>query len=279
MHSLTAFFENRGHAEAARAKLRQAGVPDANLSVSPEVSGQDAEAETGFWAKLKDVFGAEPDHPRYREGLRRGVVMIVVHVEDERVGRACGILDEHGAIDMDEREQQWRREGWTGAGPTAGVQDRSRPSSSRVRVHAWAGREKGRLTPYLRGETPVAPELREGSMADHPENGQERLSPYLRGEYSVATDLREGSMADSPADELTAGLSAKLVADMEVLGADGQHVGVIDHIEGASIELKKDDPAAHGRHHFIPLDWVASVDRAARLKLSAPDAWSRWTAA
>jgi hypothetical protein len=75
-----------------------------------------------------------------------------------------------------------------------------------------------------------------------------------------------------------AGVSG-LSENMEVLGADGQHVGVIDHIEGASIELKKDDPAAHGEHHWIPLEWVASVDTAARLKLSSTDAWSQWTAA
>jgi len=107
------------------------------------------------------------------------------------------------------------------------------------------------------------------------------LSPYLRGERPVAAEMRQCSMAarEDAGAGLASSLSTKLAENMEVLGADGQHVGVIDHIEGASIELKKDDPAAHGRHHFIPLDWVVSVDRAARLNLSAADAWNRWTAA
>jgi hypothetical protein len=37
---------------------------------------------------------------------------------------------------------------------------------------------------------------------------------------------------------------------------DGQF-GIVDHVEGASIKLKKDDS---GQHHFIPLSWVTKVD-------------------
>jgi hypothetical protein len=48
---------------------------------------------------------------------------------------------------------------------------------------------------------------------------------------------------------------------MEVKGADGQHVGVVDHMEGADkIKLTKNDPSAGGHHHLIPLAWVDRVD-------------------
>lgn len=42
-----------------------------------------------------------------------------------------------------------------------------------------------------------------------------------------------------------------------VCSKDGQF-GVVDHIEGKdSIKLKKDET---GKHHFIPVSWVTTVD-------------------
>jgi short-subunit dehydrogenase len=45
---------------------------------------------------------------------------------------------------------------------------------------------------------------------------------------------------------------------MEVVGADGQHVGTVDRLEYGEIKLtRKDSP--DGKHHLIPLDMVESV--------------------
>ena len=53
---------------------------------------------------------------------------------------------------------------------------------------------------------------------------------------------------------------------MEVIGADGVHVGTVDHVEGDRIKLtKKDSGMAHeGHHHYIPLGLVAAVRTGAR---------------
>jgi len=65
-------------------------------------------------------------------------------------------------------------------------------------------------------------------------------------------------------------------AHMEVLGADGQHVGTVDHLEGSNrIKLTKSD-SGDGKHHFIPLDWVDHVDAHVHLKKSSRDATSQW---
>ena len=64
---------------------------------------------------------------------------------------------------------------------------------------------------------------------------------------------------------------------MEVLGSDGKHVGIVDHLEGAArIKLAKDDPKAGGRHHFIPLDWVDRVDAHVHLNKPSRDAMAEW---
>jgi hypothetical protein len=49
---------------------------------------------------------------------------------------------------------------------------------------------------------------------------------------------------------------------MEVIGADGVHLGLVDKIEGHRIKLTKRD-SGHGHedhHHYIPLGLVAEVE-------------------
>ena len=57
----------------------------------------------------------------------------------------------------------------------------------------------------------------------------------------------------------------------EVTGADGVHVGTVDHVDGDRIKLTRKDEA-HGQskdhHHYLPLAGVASVD-GGKLCLSA----------
>lgn len=63
---------------------------------------------------------------------------------------------------------------------------------------------------------------------------------------------------------------------MEVVGSDGSHVGVVDKVEGHTIKLAKSDQQANGMHHWIPTDWVASVDRTVHLNKSRDDAVRQW---
>jgi hypothetical protein len=64
---------------------------------------------------------------------------------------------------------------------------------------------------------------------------------------------------------------------MQVLGSDGQHVGVVDRVEGGKhIKLTRSDPAADGLHHVIPLEWVERVDQAVHLKKSSHEAKREW---
>ena len=49
---------------------------------------------------------------------------------------------------------------------------------------------------------------------------------------------------------------------MEVIGADGVHIGTVDKVEGERIKLtKKDSGMAHtDHHHFLPGGLVAAVE-------------------
>lgn len=57
----------------------------------------------------------------------------------------------------------------------------------------------------------------------------------------------------------------------EVIGADGVHVGTVDHVEGDRIKLTKKDSGEgshRGHHHFIPLSLVADIE-GDKVRLSA----------
>ena len=67
---------------------------------------------------------------------------------------------------------------------------------------------------------------------------------------------------------------------MEVIAADGEHVGIVDHLEGsAKIKLTKTDPKAGGKHHFIPVGWIDHVDSHVHLNKPAKDVVKEWQAA
>lgn len=63
----------------------------------------------------------------------------------------------------------------------------------------------------------------------------------------------------------------KIVRDMEIIGADGVHVGTVDAVTGGRIKLTKRDSGegAHKNHnHFIDLGLVAEVE-GQKVRLSA----------
>ncbi|CAA9531299.1 MAG: hypothetical protein AVDCRST_MAG31-2413 [uncultured Sphingomonas sp.] len=68
----------------------------------------------GFWSGLKDVFMADDDRHSYEEGVRRGGFLLTAHVPEEQADEAVAILDKSGSVDFDQREQEWRSQGWAG---------------------------------------------------------------------------------------------------------------------------------------------------------------------
>lgn len=58
---------------------------------------------------------------------------------------------------------------------------------------------------------------------------------------------------------------------MEIIGADGIHVGTVDRVEGRRIKLTRADSGLgshQGHHHFLSVGLVAGVE-GGRVRLSA----------
>ena len=66
---------------------------------------------------------------------------------------------------------------------------------------------------------------------------------------------------------------SRIKEHMEVIGADGIHVGTVDRVENGKIKLAKADSGEgrhEGHHHYIDLGLVAEVeDQQVRLSANA----------
>ena len=153
---VTAFFDSRSDAEDAIERLADAGVPRDSIRFMPgderdppDDAGDAARTERrGLWDSLGDMFLPDEDRGTYAEGLRRGGYLISVHVSDEQYERVLDILDDEGTIDIDERAESWRSEGWTGSSgsSTADVLSGSTANLTTGDTRTTSGTSDGRST-------------------------------------------------------------------------------------------------------------------------------------
>lgn len=136
---LVGMFDTEADALAARGKLMAAGFTAAALqmtagsaSASTPTSATSAAASTaphaegGITRFFENLFGSDDtdddrqfDRHRstYAEAFKRGSYGLTVRTASEaELDRAEQILNAAGAIDIDERSEEWRKDGWTGTG-------------------------------------------------------------------------------------------------------------------------------------------------------------------
>jgi len=81
----------------------------------------------------------------------------------------------------------------------------------------------------------------------------------------VGPTLREGD--DLGVESLREG--------MGVIASCGKQVGVVDKVDVESIKLTRKD-SLDDQHHYIPLSWVAHVDKHVHLDRNSKDAIEGW---
>lgn len=130
---ITAFFDTQEEAANAVRRIEAEGLSSSKVDI---VAGRDMTAtstttardeDRGFFEALGDFFMPDEDKHTYAEGLNRGGYLVSVQTTAANRDRIIDILDDEGTIDMDQRETEWRNEGWDGgaaalaARSTAGV--------------------------------------------------------------------------------------------------------------------------------------------------------------
>lgn len=132
--TVTAFFDSRSDADEAIRRIYEAGVERDRVTMvegdgSTEGLGDERVESKGFFGMLGDLLMPSEDRTTYAEGLRRGGYLVTVRAEAEDYDSVLDILDDEGSIDMEERAEAWRAEGWAGQ-PVEGVPRQASGASS-----------------------------------------------------------------------------------------------------------------------------------------------------
>jgi uncharacterized protein (TIGR02271 family) len=118
--TVTAMFDSRSDAEAARSRLQTSHIEVDNIRIIDQSSASSTPGSgdgdgKGFFAHLRDLFLPDEDAHAYGEGIGRGSYLLCVQVDDDRADEAIQILEiESNSVDFDRRQDEWRSQGWTG---------------------------------------------------------------------------------------------------------------------------------------------------------------------
>lgn len=136
--TVVAVFDNQGDAQDAKSELREMGIPESNVTITANestggplehvnVADRDDTSQLSFGERIahffRSMFGSDDDDERvgrYSEAVRRGSCVLTVHLADDaELDAVSDVLHRHDAIDIEDRAEQWRSQGWSGYDPAA----------------------------------------------------------------------------------------------------------------------------------------------------------------
>ena len=232
MHTYTALFDSRQDAEAAQAQLQKIGIVATGMNlVSRDTQGfkaDRAEDNRGFWSSLKDVFVSDDDRDVYDEGVRQGSWLLTVNVDDASSDRVHDVLESSKAVNVDEREQQYRAANTlrsTSAKPATAeqaipiVQEQVRVGKRRV--------EKGgvRVRSYM-VSTPVHENV---NLREEHVSVERRAVDHPVTASNLADGLRDRTVeVTASKEEAVVAKDARIVEEVVVKKTVGEHVERVD---------------------------------------------------
>jgi uncharacterized protein (TIGR02271 family) len=108
--TVTALYDTRAEAEAARQRLSSKVDVEGRARIIDKSSSEGGQASSG----IHGVAMSSEDRHAYGEGLNRGGFLLCAEVDgDEDANEIVRILEETSSVDMDERQNSWRQEGWS----------------------------------------------------------------------------------------------------------------------------------------------------------------------
>jgi hypothetical protein len=82
----------------------------------------------------------------------------------------------------------------------------------------------------------------------------------------------------APHDAGRVGSVSDIREHMEVYASDGQCLGKVDHVQGDTIKLTRND-SRDGQHHRIPASWVQNVHDHVHLNRPGSEVRAEWQTA
>jgi hypothetical protein len=81
----------------------------------------------GFVGGLVDLGLSEHHAHALGEGLRRGGTLVAAATDDDRADEAADVMRKHDAVDLQQRTQEWRSEGWKLPTLSSAASDNEKP--------------------------------------------------------------------------------------------------------------------------------------------------------
>lgn len=262
--TITALFDNRSDAEAAKERLKSARVDVDHVhihdktSASYKDSGYSTHQDRGIWDSIKHAFLPDEDRHTYEEGVRRGGVLLTADVDDSNVDEAVAVLEDANTIDIDDRAQEWRSSGWdypvvgtgaaTGAGFVAGTGAPATGASTREEVipiveeDLVVGKrdvDRGgiRVRSYVT-ETPVHEQIR--LRNEHIDVERRPVDLPLSAADGDAFRERSIDMVAS-GEEAVVGKTARVVEEVVVSKTADEHVEEVDDtVRRTEVDVEQD---------------------------------------
>lgn len=106
---ITALFNSRADADAAKARLSAASIDTSNVNIvdhsteSASTAGYSTTENQGFRGSIKAAFLPAEDRHTNEEGVRRGGYLLTATVGEHKADRAVEILDNANSVDIDGR--------------------------------------------------------------------------------------------------------------------------------------------------------------------------------
>jgi uncharacterized protein (TIGR02271 family) len=283
---LVGMFDSRTEAEAAKARLVAAGFASSALSLtgggstsggmsggasggmgmsgssgSGETTSADEPHHEGAIARFFDrLFGeGEQDHPErasysehYSEAFNRGSYgLTVTAADDAEMTEAERILNECGAVDIDQKAEQWKKEGWTGGSASraesatgagvAGLEAGTRQKLQEVEEELKVGKRavaRGGVRIFTRmTETPIEETVR---LREERADVQRREVDRPATEADLAA-FKEGSIeVREMSEEAVVSKSARVVGEVEIGKTATEREEIVrDTVRKTKVEVEK----------------------------------------
>jgi uncharacterized protein (TIGR02271 family) len=266
IRTITAMFDSTDGASRARQRLLEIGVPSDDVQVIHQDASTESAAsdDKGMWESIKDFFtGDGDDRATYEEGIRRGGHLLTARVPEEYIDEALSALETSDAVDLNQRVEAWRSEGWTGAAaaesaPTVDLTQESGSSRAGAEEAIPVVQERLRVgkREVNRGGVRVRSYVVEEPVEEQVELRQEQVDVERRpvgqrvrpGGADELLQERTIEMTES-AEEAVVSKEAEVTEEVVVRKFEGQRTeGVSDTVRRTEVEVEdtRDNEEAQG---------------------------------